>query len=121
MTFSAIAVLVRHNFEYLDFRVDILYNDPFTGNAPVFGSLFLREFAAFRLLFWCFAVLMNCRDSLIATVHLLFDAIENAPADGVFVQLKIVCLSRFFRDTNDFFRVFVDDDLNFYRVPFLFS
>jgi len=121
MASSAVTILVRHNFEYLDLRVDILAKYSFTSNASVFGFFFLGEFASFRFLFRRFTILVNFRDTLITAVHLRFYAIKNASADCVFVQLKIVSFARFFRDTYDFFCAFVDNNLCFYGVFFLFA
>ena len=120
MAFSAVAVLVRHNFEYFDFCVDVLDQYSFTGNAPVLNFLFFGKLAPFRFLFRCFAVLVNLSYPLISAVHLRFYAIKNTPADGILVQLKIMCFPAIFCNTYDFFRVFVDDDLCFYGVLFLF-
>jgi hypothetical protein len=52
---------------------------------------------------------------------LLFYAIKHTPADGVFVQLEIVRFAAILRNTYDFFRPFVDSDLCFYGVLFLFT
>ena len=121
MAFSAVAVLVRHNFEYFDFRVDVLNKYSFTRNTPVFSFLFLGEFATFWFLFRRFTVPVNVGDSLISAVHLRFYAIKNTSADCILVQLKIMRFSGIFCDTDDFLGVLVDDYLGFYGVLFLFS
>jgi len=121
MTFSAIAVLVCHNFEYFDFCVDILNQYSFTRNTPVFSFFFLGEFAAFGLLFRRFAVPVNFRNPLITAVHLLFYALKNTPANCVFVQLEIMRLATILCDANNFFLAFVHDNLRFYGVLFLFA
>ena len=120
MAFSAVSILIRHNFEYLDFCVDVLNEHSFTRNAPVFCFFFLGEFTAFRFLFRRFAVLVNFGNTLITAVHLRFYAFKNTPADCVFVQLEIMRFSAIFRDANDFFRLFIDDNLGFYGMLFLF-
>lgn len=121
MAFSAVSVLVRHNFEYFDFCVDILDQYSFPRNTFVFVLLFFCQFTALRFLFRRFAVLMNVSNPLITAVHLCFYAIQNASADSVFVQLKIVSFSAIFRNAYDFLRTSVDHNLRFYRVLFLFA
>ena len=120
MAFSAVSDLVRHNFEYFDFRVDVLDQYSLARNPSVFQLLCLGEFTTFRFLFRRLAVLMYFGNPLIPAVHLRFDALKNTSADCIFVELEIVRFPEALRDTNDFFRVFVDDYLGFYRVLFLF-
>ena len=121
MAISAVTILVRHNFEYFDFCVDILNEYSFTRNASVFSFLLFCEFSPFRFLFRRFAVLVNISYSLIPAVHLLFYALKNPSADCIFVQLEIMRFAAIFRYANDFLRTFVDYYLCFYGVFLLFS
>jgi len=120
MALSAVTVFVRHNLEYFDFCVDILDQYSIPRNPSVFQFFFLGEFTAFRFLFRRFAVLVNFGNPLIAAVHLRFYALKNTSADGVFVQFEIMRFPAIFRNANDFFRPFVDNDLCFYGMFFLF-
>ena len=119
MAFSAVAVLVRHDFEHFDFRVDVLDKYSFTRNSPVVRFFFLGEFTLFRFLFRRFTVLVNLCDPLISAVHLCLYSFKNMSANRIFVQLKIMRFSGIFRDANDFFGVFVDNNPGFYGVFFL--
>jgi len=121
MAFSAVAVLVRHNFEHFDFRVDVFNEYSFTRNTPVFGLFFLGKFAAFRFLFRSFTVLVDFGDSLITAVHLRFYAIKDVSADCAFVQIEVVSFAAILRHTKDFFCSLVDNNLRFYGVFLLFS
>ena len=120
MALSTVPVLVRHNFEYFDFCVDILDQYSLTRNTSILKFFFLGKLAPFRFLFRRFTILVDFNDSLITAVHLLFYAIKNTSADCVFVQLEIMCLAEIFRNANDFFCAFVDNNLSFYGVLFLF-
>ena len=120
MAFSAVAVFVRHNFEYFDFRVDVLDQYSFTRNPSVFRLFFLGEFTALRFLFRRFAVLVDLGNPLITAVHLRLYTFKNTSANGVFVQFEIVRFAAIFRHADDFFRPLVDDNLSFYGVLFLF-
>ena len=85
MAFSAVAVLVCHNFEYFDFCVDVLDQYSFSRNASVFGFLLPGESTALRFLFRRFAVLVDSGDSLVSAVQLCLYALKNTPANAVFV------------------------------------
>ena len=62
-----------------------------------------------------------CAYALVAAVCLFFDTAEYTAANRVFIKLEIMGFSTAFGRTQDFSVCFVDYDLCFYGMPFLFS
>jgi hypothetical protein len=87
---SAVAVLACRNFKDLDFRVDILNQNPLTRNTTVLTLFFGRQRASSGLFLRRFTVFVQLRYALISAVTTDFDMPCYRTADAAFIKFKVM-------------------------------
>ena len=120
MAVSVIAVLIGQDFENFQFRVDVLYQDPFSGDSAIIGLVFFGQRVLFRLFLWCLTVCVEFSNALESTVSLDVYLFSHTTADRIFIHLEIMCLACVLIDSDNFIGLAVYKNQGFYGVLFLF-
>ena len=90
MSPSSVSVAFGHDFEHLDFAVDVFNDNPFPCQSPVKRLLFFGERVVFAFFVRYFAVGVVRRNALITAVRLDLHLRADRIACTIFVKPEVV-------------------------------